>query len=247
MFKKLGYFEHWRLGYYLASTGRDHITHWRSVISQTKHIRCYTAVIFSEFPALRLRKMIWSLWLTEQLLASQDWACRVDLVMIQEKSLWCRDGQKLKSRSDAGYWVKTHHLIVNASDGTCSLYGPALRRSREDPDTFFIPVPWCTSQPFNRKDHSFHHPRHRRMYLLTDGSSATLQDANGWTLSVAHRDSCNPWYVGTRCFVIGPNETRRQVSCFVVGPESTDILRIFRGYDVQCKTTRDINIHVNRS
>jgi hypothetical protein len=91
----LGYFEHWRLEYYLASTDRDPFTHWRSVTSQRNHIRCNTAVIHSKFPTLRLQKIIWNLWLTDHVSFS-DLPCRVELFSHDARSLSCREGQKLE-------------------------------------------------------------------------------------------------------------------------------------------------------
>jgi hypothetical protein len=218
-------------------------------MSQTNHIHCYTVVIFSNFPALRLQKIIWNLWLTEQLLASQNWLCRVELFSHDARKIFCVERDRSWS-SSAGYWVKTQHVIVDAFDRTCSLYGPTLSSS-----LLFL-FPWCTH---NHPQLIYDHLTEKTIasiILVTaecictwfkDGSSGTMQDTKVWTVSVALRDSCNPWYVRNQCFVIGPNETCRQVFCFVVGPDSTGIFRVFRGYDVHCKATRGIDIHVNRS
>jgi hypothetical protein len=95
----LGYFEHWRWGYYLITLPRqvgillpiDGVSHPRRIISAVIQL------IFSKIPGIEVTRMIWSLWLTEQLLASQDWPCRVGLFSNDARKALCREGQKLKS------------------------------------------------------------------------------------------------------------------------------------------------------
>lgn len=107
----------------------------------------------------------------------------------------------------------------------------------ERPPILFL-SPWCTSQPFNRKAYRY---RHLFMYMYL------IQRWQQWNHSGHQRlnsecctSGCNPWYIRTRCFVIGPNETCRQISCFLVGPTvpiyfacSVGVTYIWRLHEIQ--------------
>jgi hypothetical protein len=73
----LGCFEHWRWGHYLSSTGRHPITHWRSFTSR-RTISAVMQLWYSQNSQPWGYKNYLKTWLTEQLLASQDWPCRVE-------------------------------------------------------------------------------------------------------------------------------------------------------------------------
>jgi hypothetical protein len=87
------------------------------------------------------------------------------LVMMQEVFRVERD-RSWKSSSNVDYWVKTQNVIVDAFEITCSFYGPTLRSSREDPDTFFIPLMYVTTNYPKRLSLPSSSSRCMYMYLI---------------------------------------------------------------------------------
>jgi hypothetical protein len=121
-----------------------------------------------------------------ELLTSEDRPCRVILVMMRE-SLSCREAQKLKSSTNAGYWVMAQYGIVGIVKECAACMG-----------IMSVPIILAKTRPENTIASTI---------LVTAVLHRWQQRdlaGQGSTVHVAHRDSCNPWYTWHTMFCYGP-------------------------------------------